>query len=100
LDQGKKPKSSGLGQGQGVVFLNSKDPFGLWEKWAEKVASFPADIHNAIMEMPAEKRRDRKKVSNDDPHWVGRKLARHRCRGSALPQDLLAHRSPAITAGH
>jgi hypothetical protein len=44
-----------------------KDAFDLWWEWAEKPLDSPltidADIHDAVMALPPDKRRDRAKVN-------------------------------------
>jgi len=67
LDQGEEPKSSGAGEGQGVVFTTNKDAFDLWWAWAEKpphsTLTIPAEIHEAVMALPPNERHDRAKVN-------------------------------------
>jgi hypothetical protein len=42
-----------------------KDAFGLWWEWAEKppesTLTISADMHNPVMQLPEEDRRDREK---------------------------------------
>jgi hypothetical protein len=44
-----------------------KDAFDRWWEWAKKpdgsYVTIPADIHNAVMELPLEERLDRNKVN-------------------------------------
>jgi hypothetical protein len=46
---------------------DSKDAFDLWWAWAEKPPdsplTIPAEIHEAVMALPPEERRDREKVN-------------------------------------
>jgi hypothetical protein len=62
-----EPKSSGAGEGQGVVFMTNKDAFDLWWAWAEKpphsTLTVPAEIHEAVMALPPNERHDRAKVN-------------------------------------
>jgi hypothetical protein len=45
--------------------MDQKDAFDLWREWAEKPLDSPltidADIHEAVMALPPEERRDRAK---------------------------------------
>jgi hypothetical protein len=47
--------------------MDQKDAFDLWWKWAEKPLDSPltisAEIHEAVMALPPEERRDRAKVN-------------------------------------
>jgi hypothetical protein len=47
--------------------MTDKEPFDLWWEWAQKphesFLMLDADIHNAIMELSPEDRRDREKVN-------------------------------------
>jgi hypothetical protein len=68
LDQGEKPKSSGNAKGEGIIFMNdNKDAFDLWWEWAEKpvnsTLTIDAAIHDAVMALPPDERRDRAKVN-------------------------------------
>ncbi len=48
--------------------MTDKDPFDLWWAWAEKPLdsplTIPAEIHDAVMALPPEERRDRATVNN------------------------------------
>jgi hypothetical protein len=48
--------------------MNNKDAFDLWWEWAEKpldsMLTIPAWIHEAIMALSPEERRDRAKVND------------------------------------
>ena len=50
LDQGEEPKSSGAGEGQGVVFMTNKDAFDLWWASAEKPPHSTLTIPKAELE--------------------------------------------------
>lgn len=60
-------KSSGDGKGQGVVLTTNKDAFDLWWEWVEKpvdsMLTIDAMIHEAVMALPPDERRDRAKVN-------------------------------------
>jgi hypothetical protein len=47
--------------------MDNKDTFNLWWEWAEKPVdsglTIQAEIHEAIMALPPEERRDREKVN-------------------------------------
>jgi hypothetical protein len=47
--------------------MDSKDAFDLWWEWAEKLLDSPltisAEIHDAVMALPPDERRDRAKVN-------------------------------------
>jgi hypothetical protein len=54
--------------GEGITFVNdNKDAFDLWWEWAEKPLDSPltidAEIHEAVMALPPDERRDRAKVN-------------------------------------
>jgi hypothetical protein len=61
--------------------MNNKDAFDLWWEWAEKpvgsMLMIPAEIHNAVMAMPSEERRDRARVN----------AAVHDSRAAARPRS-------------
>jgi hypothetical protein len=46
--------------------MTKKDAFDLWWEWAEKpvdsMSTIPAEIHDAVMALSTEERRDRAKV--------------------------------------
>jgi hypothetical protein len=47
--------------------MTNKDAFDLWWEWAEKpvdsMLMIPAEIHDAVMDLSPEERRDRAKVT-------------------------------------
>jgi hypothetical protein len=51
-----------------------KDAFDLWWEWAEKPVDSPltiyADIHEAVMALPPDERRDRMKVNEAVRHGI------------------------------
>jgi hypothetical protein len=50
-----------------ILDATQKEPFDLWWQWAEKphesLLMIDADIHNPIMDLSPEDRRDREKVN-------------------------------------
>ena len=50
-----------------IVMNDNKDSFDLWWEWAEKPLDSPltidAEIHEAVMALPPDERRDRAKVN-------------------------------------
>jgi hypothetical protein len=47
--------------------MTTKDAFDQWWEWGEKpldgILTIPAEIHDAVMALPPEERRDREKVN-------------------------------------
>jgi hypothetical protein len=57
----------GTAQAKAGYVMSDKDAFDQWWEWAEKPLdsglTIPAEIHNAVMALPPEERRDRAKVN-------------------------------------
>jgi hypothetical protein len=92
--------------------MTNKDAFDLWWKWAEKPVNIPltidAAIHDAVMALPPDERRDRDKVNAeaerakadnsddavyDNPHYVQCRWCGKWINGSD-PARLAEHRGP------
>jgi hypothetical protein len=75
MDQGEEPETPRDAQGQGGILMTDKDAFDLWSEWAEKPLDSPltidAVIHDAVMALPPEERRDRAKVNDAVHHASG-----------------------------
>jgi hypothetical protein len=83
LDQGEEPKSSGNAKSPGVFLMMKRDD--LWCAWVEKppfsTMKISAEVHDAVMALPPQKRRDRAKVN--EAVRAGLKLGPRRSAGSA-----------------
>ena len=57
----------GKAKAEARYVMDKKDAFDLWWEWAEKPVDSPlmidADIHDAVMALPPDERRDRAKVN-------------------------------------
>jgi hypothetical protein len=60
-------RGPGIGKKEVVRMNDNKDSFDLWCEWAEKPLDSPltidAAIHDAVMALPPDERRDREKVN-------------------------------------
>ncbi|SRR5258708_32520995 len=58
---------AGIGKKEGVRMNDNKDSFDLWCEWAEKplnsMLMIDSAIHDAVMALPPDERRDRAKVN-------------------------------------
>jgi hypothetical protein len=70
---------------------DNKDAFDLWWEWAEKLFGDPltidADIHDAVMALPPNERRDRAKVNAA----VHEGIRRGRLPSSRYQTDIFTH---------
>jgi hypothetical protein len=64
------------GKSEGNFRMTEKDAFDLWWEWAEKplnsMLTIPAGLHDAVMALSPDERRDRAKVS-EAAHQVERR---------------------------
>jgi hypothetical protein len=67
LDQGQEPHPPGHASGKGRVRMSQQDAFDRWWEWALKptdsTLTIPAQVHEAVMQLPTEQRRDRAAVN-------------------------------------